>query len=279
MLSEEIINQRRGNITASESHSMMTGWDTPRPTEPFETEIYEWMAHTGRRPLVGEIKPVMECDVNTKAIEAAWKAYRFDQPTQGLITYAEKLACDELFERDPNDYDGPGTQDMINGNEREIDAMIKLSDATGIDFKRTGEDQIHISTDGIGVTPDGVAYDDLDLIYAGAEAKCRSPLHHARQLLIVDNATLLDHDFDRYCQIQTGYVATGAQEWYSVSYNPCALNKADQFHYCLIERDEAFIKVLMQRAADVFKHKQAFIETISKGRPLREKQQPQKEAA
>lgn len=272
MLNDKIKDQRRGSITASEANSIMTGWDAPRPTEKFEGEIYDWIAHTDRKPSVSEINPVMDCNVSGKAIDAAWKAYRFGKPPQGLITYAETLAVEELFEPDPTIEDRPISQHMENGNDREVTAMEKLSGATGLDFAKTGDDQIHISVNGIGATPDGIVYDELDLIHAGAECKARSALHHARELFITDNATLIEYDFARYCQIQVGYEVTGASEWYSISYNPFAIDKADGFHYCLIERDESFLKIFRQRAALVFKHKQMFIESIIAGRDVRAKQ-------
>jgi len=261
MLSEEIIEQRRGNITASEAHSIMTGWDTPRPTAEFPTEIYDWIDNEKRKPKVGEIKPFMECDVNGKLIDAAWTAYQFDKPPQGLLTYAEQLACDELFENDPSlNFTTSHTE---NGNQREYDAMIRLSEATGLDFVKTGEDQIHLSENGIGATPDGIVYDDLDLIETGAEAKCRSPLHHARQLFINDNDSLIEHDFSRFCQIQVACLVTGADHWYSVSYNPYAILDAHKFHYCIINRDDKFIEIFKQRAACVFEHKEQFLKQLN----------------
>lgn len=263
MLTPELLEARRGTITASEAHSIMAGWDAPRPTDEFPSELYDLLAKLEKKPLVSAVKKFVDCEVSGKLIDAAWKAVAYDRPSQGLLTYAEKLACDELFDPDPMLYDGSNNPHMINGNDREIEAVELLIDETGLPFDKTGDDQIHISVGGIGATPDGIMYDDMDLIVTGCEIKCRSPLHHARQLLINDNKTLREHDFDRYAQIQVAIEVTGADDWYSVSYNPYAKSGLHRFHYCVIQRDELFINVFNKRAAMVFKHKAAFLNQLN----------------
>ncbi len=263
MLSDEIINARRGNITASEAHNIMAGWDVPAPKVNYPEPIYNWIAQNGVKPLVGAIKDEMECDVSSKAIEAAWKVWQHKKTPQGLITYAERLACDELFETDPSLFDGANNVHMENGREREDEAVAMLIESTGLPFTKIGEDQIHISVDGVGVTPDGIVYDELDLITTGCEVKCRSPLHHARQLLIEDNESLAEHDFARYCQIQVACHVTGADHWYSVSFNPFAKRDEYKFHYCVIHREDWFLDIFKERAALVFKHKALFLESLN----------------
>lgn len=263
MLSPEIYEARLGNITASGAHRIMAGWDTPKPTAAFPPEIYDWIAEHEVKPLVGALKAELSCEISSKFIEAAWKAYRFDTPSQGLLTYAEDLACEELFDYDPSVFDGSNNPHMINGNERELEAMNLLRERTGLNFAKTGDDQIHVCVDGIGATPDGIVYDDLDLIRTGCEVKCRSPLHHARQLLITDNDSLKQLDFDRYCQIQVGCFVTGVTQWYSANYNPYAKDKAHKLHYCIIERDDELLSIFKQRAAQVFSHKQAFMVALN----------------
>lgn len=262
MLSDNIVEQRRGSITASEAHSIMAGWDTPRPTAEFPIEIYDWINEHEEKPLVSRIKSELNCDVNTKLIDAAWQAYKFDHPVtpQGLITYAEKLACEELFDDDPSVQ--ITSQHMENGNEREVEATELLIQATGIPFKKTGEDQMHVSVNGIGCTPDGVAFDDLDLAESGCEIKARSALHHARQILIHDNDSLKDLDFKRFCQIQVGCLVLEVDRWYSASFNPFAKVKGLDFNYCLITRDNEFLEIFKKRAALTFKHKQLFIDKL-----------------
>ena len=266
MLTPEIIEARRGNLTASQAHRMMAGWDTPRPTAEFSTELYDWIAKNGK-PLVGDVKDVLKCDTSGKSIAAAYAAYQYDQPSKGLLTYAEELACAELFEHDP--MTDVQTKAMEYGNEREPEAAALLIERTGIDFLKTGDDQIHVAVDGIGCTPDGIAYDDLDLIVTGAEIKARTPLKHAQQLFIVDNESLLEHDFDRYCQMQVSMEVCGCDEWYCVSYNPHALNPLDAFHYCIIKRDEKLLSIFRERAKLVFEHKAYFLDQIESRRQLR----------
>jgi len=94
MLSPEIIAQRLGNITASQAHRIMAGWDESKPSTDFPVEIYDWIEQNKKKPLVGDIRKVLSCDTSSKAIEAAWKAHKYDKKPvpQGLITYAEELA-------------------------------------------------------------------------------------------------------------------------------------------------------------------------------------------
>lgn len=259
MLSPEIIEQRRGKINASASHRMMAGWDAPKPSEPFMPELYDHLAELSKKPLVGQLKAI-GFDVSGKEIDAAYKACQYDKPSTGLITYAEELACDELFEHDP--MTDVSTKAMDAGNEREPDAVDAFFERTGIQLYKTGEDQIHLSANGFGATPDGIVYDDIDLIESGAEIKSRTPLHHARQLLINDNASLIEHDFDRYCQIQVACIVSGAAHWYSISYNPYAINDAHKLHYCVIKRDDKFIAILNKRAELVYEHKALFLKKL-----------------
>ncbi len=260
MLSDEITKARRGNITASEAHAIMTGWDAKEPVDDFPAEIFDWIKLNEKKPTVGVIKDAVKCGVTGKLIDAAWKMYQFQKPSQGLITYAETLACQELFYADPALQ--VSSQHMVNGNERELEATELLSKATGLNFVRTGDDQMHLSVNRIGATPDGLVYDDLDLIEAGGEVKCRSDLHHARQVFIEDNVTMMELDFARYCQMQVGCYVTEANRWYSASYNPLARVEGLEFNYCVIHRDDAFLDVFKQRAALTFEYKQMFMDKL-----------------
>ena len=260
MLSDEIKQSRYGNITASKASAIMTGWDAPEPSRDYSIGIHAWISKHERKPSVGELKEVLDEDVSMKLIEPAWKAYQYDKPSQGLITYAEELACDELFYPDPSlDFQ---TQSMINGNEREVDAVNLLIEATGLEFVNTGEDQIHITSNGVGATADGLVKDELDLIETGCEVKCRMAIHHARQLVVKDNASLIEHDFDRYCQIQVGCLVTEADHWYSVNYNPFGKEPELCFNYCVIQRDDAFLEVFKRRVELTYKYKAAFLNML-----------------
>lgn len=259
MLSPEIIEQRRGNITASAAHRMMAGWNDAQPSRDYPSELYDWISKHGK-PKVGDVKNVLDCDVSGNAINAAYTAYQFDKTPQGLITYAEELACDELFDHDP--LTDVQTKAMEAGHERELEAVDAFFEVTGIELQKTGDDQIHLTADGVGCTPDGIVYDELDLIKTGAEIKSRTPLHHARQLLINDNASLIDHDFERFCQIQAACLVAGVDHWFSINFNPYAKEPAHRLHYCVIKRDDDFIAILNKRAELVFKHKEQFLSQL-----------------
>jgi len=264
-LPDNIIQQRRGSVTGSAVHCIMTGWEKKRPD--CRQDIYNIIdASDGKKLLVGDAKSLLDDDsVTGKDIAAAMEAWKFDQPNPGLITYAEKLACEELYSTEEiRGYSGEGNKAIENGNAREPECMRLLSEASGYVFSKTGDDQIHINRDGMGITPDGVALNEMELIEAGGEAKCRGPLEHTRQLFIVDNQSLLKLDFDRYCQIQLGIVLCELDEWHTGNYNPEAEYEWMRFHHVVIKRDHAFIAVMMDRIATVKKHKAIFMRRIMK---------------
>lgn len=259
MLSDNIIEQRGGNFTASENHRLMAGWDKPAP-EIGDVNIYSAIREMGRKPLVGELKEKLDCEVTGALINQAWAAIQYEKPPQGLITYAEEKAIEAFFSRDPSL--NFSTVHTINGEEREAECMELLAEKTGLKFINTGDEQIHIHVDGVGATPDGIVINDLDLVETGAEVKCKSPLEHSKNMLIRNNDDLKNEAFEHFAQIQTCMLVTGAKHWYFANFNPYAKHEALKFGFIIIERDDDFIKVMKKRIEMAKSIKEKFLKRL-----------------
>ena len=271
MLSEQLLIDRAGNFTASENHKLMAGWDKLKPSRDFDgfNSIYRVMRKLDKKPTVGDIKNLVDdsCKVTGKLINDTWAVIQSEKPPVGLVTYAEEKAIEEMFTPDTSLIFS--TQHTRNGEERELDCMELLSDETGINFVNTGEKQVHIHARGIGCTPDGIALDELDLVSTGAEVKCKSALHHARNLLINNNEDLRNDAFEHFVQIQTAMLVTGAKNWYFANYNPFSKTSGMKFKYIIIDRDNDFISILEKRIDVAKKIKTEFIKKILKNGDLK----------
>lgn len=257
MLSEQMMLDRAGNFTASENHRLMAGWDIPKPKEPTLMCLADEFKKMDKKPLVGFVKSEFEVDVTGADVNELWAWVRWHDTPQGLITYAHEKALETLF-----DYDESlnfSTAHTRNGEERELDCMELLSEKTGIDFIHTGDDQVHIHADEIGCTPDGVVLDELDLVCTGAEVKCKSPLEHAKLLLIENNEDMKSQQFNHYVQVQTQMLVTGSDHWYFACFNPFAKMESMKFKYIIIQRDDPFIKILKERIELAKKIKAEFL--------------------
>lgn len=268
MLSQQLLLDRAGNFTASENHRLMAGWDEPKPSSDFEgfSEMYRVIKplyEDGERKfLVGDLSGLVNgFKVTGELIKKTVAVVKSEKVPQGLITYAEEKAMETLFEPDPSLQFS--TAHTRNGEEREVDCMMMLSMVTGLNFQFIGDEQKHIHADEVGCTPDGVIIDDLDLVETGAEAKCKSPLVHAKNLLIENNKDLQEEAFDHFVQVQTAMLVTGANHWYFANYNPFAKLESMKFKHIVIERDNDFIEVLNERLTIAKRIKSEFLNNFS----------------
>ena len=256
MLSEELLKARIGNFTASENHRLMAGWDKPAAPKIEEMPDLQFLYDQvkpeyldGERTFtLKRLKPLLpEQEFDTKMVAAVLDAVKGEIVPEGLKTYAEEKALEELFDLDPSL--NFGNVHTRNGEERELPCMELLADQTSLNFIATGEHQAHICVDGVGCTPDGIVEDDIGMIETGAEAKCKTNLEHARLFLINNGEQLKKEAFDHFTQVQTQMLVTGAKHWYFVIYNPFAKFAWLQFKYIVVQRDDAFIKILNDRIA------------------------------
>jgi len=261
MLSEKILIERSGNFTSSENHRLMAGWDIPKPKEPTLICLEDEFKKMDKKPLVGFVKSEFEVDATGADVNELWAWVRWHDTPQGLITYAEEKAMETLFYQDPSLYFE--TVHTRNGNERELEAIEMLESATGLKFENTGKKQAHISVDEVGATPDGVVLGDDFSIVTGAEVKCKSPLVHAKNLLINNNDDLKRDAFEHYVQIQTQMLVTDTDHWHFANYNPYAKHDALMFKHIIIERDDPFIEIMAQRIETAKKIKAEFLENFN----------------
>ncbi|WP_341232415.1 YqaJ viral recombinase family protein [uncultured Methylophaga sp.] len=263
MLSEEMLLERAGNFTASENFRLMAGWDAPDVDRDFMwfNDVYNVLKplyESGERKfLVGDLDGKFVFKLSGELIQKTLNVIKSEIPPTGLVTYAEEKAMETLFDFDPSL--NFSTAHTRNGEERELECMEKLSEATGLEFLHTGDNQVHIHANEVGCTPDGVIFDELDLVQTGAEVKCKSPLIHAKNLLINTNQDLMKAAFDHFVQVQTAMLVTGTDYWYFANYNPYAKRKDMQFKHIIIYRDDAFIKILKKRIEIAKKIKADFL--------------------
>lgn len=256
MLSDQILIDRAGNFTASENHRLMAGWDKPKLEKPQLLIDCPELVQLPKKPLVSDMKN-MGIKATGAMINEVWAYLQSIKTPQGLITYAKEKALETLFDYDPSLYFE--TVHTRNGNERELECIKLLSDATGLEFVNIGDEQAHIHTNEVGATPDGIVLDDIDMIVTGAEVKCKSPLHHAELLLIENNEDLKNKAFEHYVQVQTQMLVTGADHWYFACFNPYAKYEWMKFKYIIIGRDDDFTKILKERIEIAKKIKAEFL--------------------
>jgi len=252
MLSEELTIKRKGLFTASENHKLMAGWDIPEPSRDVESfdELYPIMREmydNGERSfLVGKMKKLTDAKVSGEIINAVKAVITYEKPSTGLVSYAEQKAAEPYQVRsESNNFSTPHT---VNGNEREDECVSRLEEKLGIEIHRKGDDQVHIVSGNIGATPDGIIFNELDLVESGIEAKCKSLEVHAQLLLINNNIDLLDYSLEHYAQVQTGMHVTDCDHWHFAIYNPDWICDEMQFKSIVIDRDDRFIDALLKRA-------------------------------
>ena len=251
MLSEQLLIDRAGNFCASENHRLMAGWDKPKPAKEYKPNsvllraLSQMESEGFTKFLVGDVQTFTGFKASGDDIRQALAYKKSLEPPTGLVTYAEEKALEELFDPDPAL--NFSTVHTRLGEEREVECMELLASATGLNFVATGENQVHIHMNGIGCTPDGIVLDDIDLAETGAEVKCKSPLVHARNMLIKDGEQLKAEEFEHFVQVQTAMLVTGANHWYFANFNPYAKLDALKFGYIIVQRDQPFIEILQAR--------------------------------
>jgi len=253
MLSEEMQIARIGNFTASENHRLMAGWEKPPAKsihdEPELRALYDYIKPLyldgEKNFLVGDVKPHVD-GVTGDGIKKVKRIIAGEEPPTGLVTYAHEKAEEELYHLDPT-LGNWSTVHTRNGEERELECIQLVEDELNVQFDCTGDVQAHIQNDNVGVTPDGVKNDELGLVEWGVEAKCKSPHEHTNLLLITNNDELKSDAFDHFVQCQTGMLVTNAKRWLFVAYNPFGKSSDIKLNYFFVERDNAFIEILVSR--------------------------------
>ena len=257
MLSDELLISRSGKFTASENHRLMAGWDKPELPVPYLIDEIDFFKDFSKKPLVQELIEILNYPVTGAQINEMWQWLQSQNPPQGLITYAQEKAMEELFYQDPSL--NFSTIHTRNGNERELECVKRLAFETDLDFVNIGDEQKHISIDCVGGTPDGIVHEN-NKILTGCEVKCKSPLEHAKLLLLENSDDLKNEAFDHFVQVQTHMLVTNTEHWYFATYNPFAKIVPLEFKYIIIGRDDGFIKILQKRIEIAKNIKAEFLE-------------------
>lgn len=179
---------------------------------------------------------------------------KIDVLPAGAMTYVEEIVIDILT-------DGKGKKDyksdsMDRGNEKELEAVAKFEDITGLVCFATGDDQEFIELCSyFGGTPDGLFNED-GLI----EVKCPDSKTHLFYLRNLKSAAdLKKHCANYYWQIQGNFLATGRKIAYFISYDDRFTNPEHQILILKIERNDEDIEKLKKRLAMAERHKQQLL--------------------
>lgn len=188
---------------------------------------------------------------------------KIDVLPAGAMTYVEEIVIDILT-------DGKGKKDfksdsMDRGNEKELEAVAKFEEFTGIKCYATGEDQKFIQLCSyFGGTPDGL-FDEVEvgsgIEFNGLiEVKCpdsKTHLFYLKNLKTQEN--LKKHCTNYYWQIQGNFLATGRKIAYFISYDDRFTNPEHQILILKIERNDEDIEKLKKRLAMAERHKQELL--------------------
>ena len=161
---------------------------------------------------------------------------------EGAKTYIREKAAECMT---PFVFDEFSTPAMEWGKEHELEAIVQFEQATGIRVNNTGKHQQFILSEcgQWGGTPDGVIFD------SGVEVKCPKSANHLQYLDVNDAASLKEIESKYYWQIQSYMALTGKDFWYFISYDPRFFNIPTRLHYCVIERVQSDIDLMLERIA------------------------------
>jgi len=217
-------NDRKYFVTASQCHRVMAGYELELegmnmdvPVFDSFPQVYDWIKKNNREPKVGELKAA-GITASGKEIKEAWRYIKATTPvfSEGMESVAREIAMSKFIKERDESYK---SVDMERGNIQEGEAIIKLQDITGREFSNTNEDQIFLSDDCLGVTPDGIEYDGFDIVSC-AEVKAPKDTTHMKYLsLIKDERSFREVVPIYYWQAQCGLAVTGAESYHWLSYH------------------------------------------------------------
>lgn len=251
MLNEE----RKYYVTASQAHRVMAGFETElrgkdavKPEfESFE-QIESWITDNDKKPLVGDLK-ASGIKATGKDIDSAWKYIQSQKKvfSDGMFTVACEIAMSEFIEeRDP----GIKTMDMERGNIQEGEAIEALKFVTGINFTNTGGEQTFLSSEHLGVTPDGIEYNGFDIVSCAEVKNPKDTTHMKYLVLIHDQNDILKHIPEYYWQAQTGLYVTGAKFYHWMTYHNKFID-GYKYRHVVIEPVQKHIEILAERSERV----------------------------
>ena len=116
-----------------------------------------------------------------------------------------------------------------------------------------------------------IEYDDLtkeawSSVHSGVESKCPDSATHLSYFSIIDSESLKAIEPAYHGQIQDSMRITGATHWYFVSFDNRFVGeyKHLQLHWCVIKRDDEWIKFYEKRLAMAVEHKNNYLAKFRK---------------
>jgi hypothetical protein len=217
-------NERDYIVTGSNAFRVMAGAEQELQLQDYKFEPFEgWekvkeMIDHG----ITDIK-TLKCHVKGVTAERRDKVIEFlkrNKPfeiTKGMESYAMDIARAYFIDEKEETYQ---SEAMKNGSLNEINAVIAAEEYLGVDFEATLDDQQFFRLENIGLTPDGILFDDLLLPKEGLEVKNPTQKVHFFNLYkIKTQDDLLKHYPEYYWQCMAGLLVTGAKKWHWFSHN------------------------------------------------------------
>jgi hypothetical protein len=168
--------------------------------------------------------------------------------SEGAMSYVTETAMQTLFAEDEEWEQPLESIHMRRGNERELAAIAQFEMATGLGVDFTGEDQVFVSHDCWGATPDGVI--SINGKRATIDVKAPMRVKHLKYMLEVQTGEdLLSIEPAYYWQQQCQIAALSADYGYWVSYNPMAHKYDNRIHIVKVERNEDHINLMLNKIA------------------------------
>ncbi len=170
----------------------------------------------------------------------------------GAKTYCMEKAVELLTEFDQSDgYISPAMQ---CGMDQEHNAVEAFMEATGINVKNHGREQVFIELGpDAGGTPDGI-YPG-----GGVEIKCPNSLTHLGYFDITSGETLKAIEPKYYWQCTMLMLVTGASQWHFISFDPRFKNPVHRLHIALIEANQDDIAKLISRLDMAIKYRDEIV--------------------
>lgn len=173
---------------------------------------------------------------------------------KGAKTYAEEVALEILTNgKSRNEFT---SEAMERGNEKELEAVARFTQITGIECQNLGENQEFVEwSDYFGGTPDGL-FEENGLI----EVKCPNSKTHFFYIKNLKSAEdLKKHKPEYYWQIQGNFLATGRNKGYFISYDDRFTDENLQILILEINRNDEDIEKLKTRLSMANIYKKEFL--------------------
>jgi len=256
--------ERNYIVTGSNAHRIMGGVES-QLKEYFFSEFDQWQTAymlindgiTDIRTLKKHIK-----DITAEKRDRVLKLIKSEKPfemTKGMFSYAVEIAMAYFVTEKESGYQ---SRAMQNGVLNEIDAVMAAEKYLGVEFDLTVDEQEFFKKDNIGLTPDGILFNELLLPSEGLEVKSPTQeIHFFNIKNVKTQKDLLNYYPEYYWQCMTGIAVTGTNKWHWASYNESFFD-GYQLAYVEVFPVKDHVNLLLERAEMVVKKSLEIVEEI-----------------